>query len=405
MWDTLIRRAHLLTFDPGSPYGSIRRGALAVESGRIAWVGPDDELPAYSAREEIDAGGLLVTPGLIDCHTHLVHAGQRAREFEMRLAGSTYEEIARAGGGIRATVAATRAADEEALLAASLPRLRALAAEGVTTVEVKSGYGLNLEAELRMLRVARRMGHIAGVTVRTSFLGAHAVPKEFAGRADAYLEFLIAEVLPAAVREGLVDAVDAYCESIAFSPAQVTRLFDTARKLGLPVKLHADQRSDQGGAALVASFGGLSADHLEYASPEGLYALARSGTAAVLLPGAFLFLQETHLPPIEGLRSAGVPLAVATDCNPGTSPLCSILGAVALACTLFRLTPAEALAGVTRNAATALGLTDRGRLEAGLRADLALWAVEEPAELAFRLGANPLLRRFVAGRSDHAPSD
>jgi imidazolonepropionase len=405
MWDTLIRRAHLLTFDTGSPYGSIRRGALAVQGGRIAWVGPDDELPANSAREEIDAGGALVTPGLIDCHTHLVHAGQRAREFERRLAGSTYEEIARAGGGIRATVAATRAADEEALLAASLPRLRALAAEGVTTVEVKSGYGLNLETELRMLRVARRMGHLAGVMVRTSFLGAHAVPEEFAGRADAYLDFLIAEVLLAAVREGLIDAVDAYCEPIAFSPAQVTRLFGAARKLGLPVKLHADQRSDQGGAALVASFGGLSADHLEYASPEGISALARSGTAAVLLPGAFLFLQETHLPPIGGLRRAGVPLAVATDCNPGTSPLCSILGAVALACTLFRLTPAEALAGVTRNAAAALGLADRGRLEAGLRADLALWAVEEPAELAFRLGPNPLLRRFVAGRSDHAPSD
>jgi imidazolonepropionase len=269
---------------------------------------------------------------------------------------------------------------------------------------VKSGYGLAREPELRMLRVARRLGPLADVSVRTSFLGAHAVPEEFTGRADAYLDHLIAEVLPAVAREGLADAVDAYCEPIAFSPAQVARLFEAAHALGLPVKLHADQRSDQGGAALVARFGGLSADHLEHASPEGIAALARAGTAAVLLPGAFLFLQETRPPPVEALRAAGVRIAVATDSNPGTSPVCSLLAAVALACTLFRLTPAEALAGVTRHAAAALGLADRGRLRTGLRADLALWAVEQPAELAFRLGPSPLLRRFVEGRSAHAPS-
>lgn len=418
VWDTLIRNAHLLTFEPGpgrspggpgdpcgDPYGALPGGALAVEGGRIAWLGRDRDLPAgRAAREELDAGGALLTPGLIDCHTHLVHAGQRAGEFERRLAGASYEELARAGGGIRATVAATRAAGEDALLAASLSRARALAAEGVTTLEVKSGYGLAREPELRMLRVARRLGPLADVAVRTTFLGAHAVPEEFAGRADAYVDHLVAEVLPAAARAGLADAVDAYCEPIAFSPAQVARLFEAARALGLPVKLHADQRSDQGGAALVARFAGLSADHLEHASPEGIAALARAGAAAVLLPGAFLFLRETRLPPVEALRAAGVRIAVATDCNPGTSPVCSLLAAVALACTLFGLTPAEALTGVTRHAAAALGLADRGLLRTGLRADLALWAVEQPAELAFRLGPNPLLRRFALGRSAHAPS-
>jgi imidazolonepropionase len=408
MWDQLLRHAHLLTLDDAraaGPLGELRDGALAMEDGRIAWLGPDAALPAgRGAAEERDLRGALLTPGLVDCHTHLVHAGHRAAEHALRLAGASYEELARAGGGILATVAATRAASEDALLAASRPRLEALLRDGVTTVEVKSGYGLEREAELRQLRVARRLGELLPVAVRTTFLGAHAVPKEWAGRADAYLDHLIADVLPAARAERLVDAVDAFCEPIAFSPAQVERLFQAAGRLGLPVKLHAEQLSDQGGAALVARHQGLSADHLEHLSPAGVAALAAAGTVAVLLPGAFLFLRAERPPPVAALRAAGVPMAVATDLNPGTSPVASLLAALALSCTLFRLTAAEALAGATRNAARALGLHDRGTLATGLRADLAAWDADHPAELTTRIGLSPLAARWVAGRPDHAPS-
>ena len=402
-WDLLVRRARVATMTPGSPYGEIPDGALGVRQGLVAWVGPDAELPAGAgAALELDAEGRLLTPGLVDCHTHLVHAGHRAGEFEQRLLGASYEEIARAGGGIRATVAATRAADAAALLRESRPRLQALLADGVTTVEVKSGYGLDLDTERRQLEIARRLGELLPVTVRTTFLGAHAVPAEFEGRPDAYLDLVIDAVLPAVAAAGLADAVDAYCEPIAFTPAQVERLFAAAARLRLPVKLHADQRSDSGGAGLAARHRALSADHLEHLAAEGVRALAEAGTVAVLLPGAFLHLRETHAPPVAALRAAGVPMAVATDCNPGTSPLASLTTAMNLACTLFRLTPAEALAGATRHAARALGLSDRGRLAVGLRADLALWNADHPAELAARLGPSSLATRFVAGRPDHA---
>ena len=404
-WDLLIRQARPATLVPGAATGVPARGALAVRDGLIAWIGPDAALPAgATAALELDAEGRLLTPGLIDCHTHLVHAGHRAAEFAQRLEGASYEEMARRGGGIRATVAATRAADQDTLLRASRPRLEALLRDGVTTVEVKSGYGLDRDTEFRQLTVARRLGELLPVTVRTSFLGAHAVPAEFEGRADAYLDFVLAEVLPAVAAAGLADAVDAYCEPIAFSPAQVERLFQAAARLSLPVKLHAEQRSDQGGAALAARHRALSADHLEHLSPSGLAALAASPTVAVLLPGAYLHLRETRPPPVAALRAAGVPMAVATDCNPGTSPLASLTTAMNLACTLFGLTPAEALAGATRVAARALGLPDRGQLMVGLRADLALWNADHPAELSARLGPSSLATRFVAGRPDHAPT-
>jgi imidazolonepropionase len=390
---------------PGSPWGELPAGAVAVRDGRLAFVGPDASLPAgATAALELDAEGRLLTPGLIDCHTHLVHAGHRAAEFEQRLLGATYEEITAAGGGIRATVAATRAAGAAALLSESRPRLAALLGDGVTTVEVKSGYGLDRDTELRQLAVARRLGELLPVTVRTTFLGAHAVPPEFAGRPDAYLDLVIGEVLPAVAAAGLADAVDAYCELLAFSPPQVERLFAAAARLSLPVKLHAEQLSDQGGAALAARHRALSADHLEHLSAAGVRALAASPTVAVLLPGAFLHLRETRVPPVAALRAAGVSMAVATDCNPGTSPLASLLAAMNLACTLFRLTPSEALAGATRHAARALGLPDRGMLAVGLRADLALWNADHPAELAARLGPSPLATRFVAGRPEHAPA-
>ena len=404
-WDLLVRRARVATMTPGSPWGELACGALAVRDGHIAFVGPDATLPAgASATLELDAEGRLLTPGLIDCHTHLVHAGHRAAEFEQRLLGATYEELAKAGGGVRSTVAATRAADAATLLRESRPRLAALLGDGVTTVEVKSGYGLDLDTEQRQLRVARRLGELLPVTIRTSFLGAHAVPAEFAGRPDAYLDFVIGEVLPAVAAAGLADAVDAYCEQIAFSPAQVARLFGAAAGFSLPVKLHAEQLSDSGGAALAARHRALSADHLEHLSIEGVRAMAGAGTVAVLLPGAYLHLRDTQPPPVAALRAAGVSMAVATDCNPGTSPLASLTTAMNLACTLFRLTPAEALAGATRHAARALGLADRGTLQVGLRADLALWNADHPAELAARLGPSSLATRFVAGRPDHAPS-
>jgi imidazolonepropionase len=384
--DTLFTNARLATMVGG--YGEVLDGAVAVAGGRIAWVGPRAEAPRAAFVH--DCGGRWLTPGLVDCHTHIVHAGNRSDEFEARLNGASYEEIARRGGGIMSTVRATRAASEDELLRQSLPRVRSLLAEGVTTLEVKSGYGLELAAEAKMLRVARRLGELLPVRVRTSFLGAHALPPEFAGRADDYVDELCERMLPALVREGLVDAVDAFCERIGFSNAQTGRVFAAARALGLPVKLHAEQLSDQGGAQLVARHKGLSADHLEHVTPDGIAAMAAAGTVAVLLPGAYYFLRETVAPPVAALREAGVPIALATDCNPGTSPLTSILLTMNLACTLWRLTPQEALSACTANAARALGLQHEiGTLEAGKRADFALWDIERPAELAYAIGFNP----------------
>jgi len=395
--DLLLRRARLVTLAGDEGWGLVERGALAVRDGVIAWVGRDEAVPAGEAAREIDLEGALLTPGLVDCHTHLVHAGHRDGEFEQRLEGRSYADIARAGGGIASTVKATRVASEDELLAQSRPRFDAICAEGVTTVEIKSGYGLDLATEARMLRVARRLGRESGRMVRTTFLGAHAVPPEFAGRSDAYVDHLVGDMLPALVAEGLVDAVDAFCETIGFTPAQVERLFAACAARGLPVKLHAEQLSDQGGAAIVARHRGLSADHLEWLSAEGVAAMAQARTVAVLLPGAFHFLRETRVPPVERLRAAGVPMAVATDCNPGTSPITSLLAAMNLACLRFGLSPSEALRGATHAGAQALGLADRGRLVAGQRADLAAWDLEHPAGLAARLGSNPILKTFVAG--------
>ncbi|MCW7541642.1 imidazolonepropionase [Aquabacterium sp. A7-Y] len=402
----LIRKVHLATLDEAGGWGELRDAALLVQAGRIAWLGPEAQLPdGLPVTDEVDGQGGWLTPGLIDCHTHLVWAGSRSAEFEQRLQGASYEEIARAGGGIVSTVRATRAADEAALLAASRPRLEALKREGVTTLEIKSGYGLDTETELRLLRVARRLGEESGVRVRTSFLAAHALPPEFRGRADDYIDLVVDEMLPAACREGLADAVDAFCEGIGFSPAQTRRVFEAARARGLPVKLHADQRSDLGGAALAAEFGALSADHIEYSSEASIAAMARAGTTAVLLPGAFYCLRETTLPPVDALRRHGVPIALSTDCNPGTSPCTSLLLMLHMGCTLFRLTPAEALAGVTRHAARALGLQDEcGRLRSGLAADLALWAVDHPRDLACRFGFNPCVASWAGGRRLTGPA-
>ncbi|MDH3230851.1 MAG: imidazolonepropionase [Alphaproteobacteria bacterium] len=404
MWDDIWTGGDIATMTPGGPlYGAIRGGALAVAGGTIAWVGKLADLPGRPrelAARVHDASGRWITPGLIDCHTHLVYGGNRAREFEMRLEGASYEAIARAGGGIVSTVGATRAATEDDLFAESKPRLAALAREGVTTIEIKSGYGLDIETELKQLRVARRLGEALGMAVRTTFLGAHALPAEFAGRPDDYIDFVCNESLPAAADAGLTDAVDAFCESIAFSPAQTARVFDRAKALGLPVKLHADQLSDLGGAALAAGYGALSADHLEYTGASGVRAMAEAGTVAVLLPGAFYTLRETQLPPVELFREHGVPIAIATDSNPGSSPVTSILLVLNMACTLFRMTPGEALAGVTRNAARALGIGDtHGVLAEGMAADLCLWDITEPAELAYRIGFNPLVRTIREGIS------
>jgi imidazolonepropionase len=381
-----------------APYGWLEDGALAVEDGRIAWVGASDSVPATLRAGSVhDAQGALITPGLIDCHTHLVYAGDRAGEFEARLQGASYEDIARAGGGIVSTVKATRAADEDTLLAQSLRRLRPLLAEGVTTIEIKSGYGLAEDAEAKCLRVARKLGAQERVDVRTTFLGAHAIPPEFAGRADDYVD-LVCAMLPRLHAQGLVDAVDAFCETIAFTPAQTRRVFDAARALGLPVKLHAEQLSDSGGAELAAGYGALSSDHLEWLGESGARAMARAGTVAVLLPGAFYFLRETRLPPVDLLRTHRVPIAISTDCNPGSSPCTSLLLMLNMACTLFRLTPEEALAGVTRHAARALGLADRGVLAPGLRADFVLWDARSPAELAYAIGLNPRRATFIEGQ-------
>jgi imidazolonepropionase len=379
-------------------YGIVDDGAIAVRDGLIAWIGARSQLPKeFEQAEQHDAGGGWITPGLIDCHTHLVYAGNRAGEFEQRLLGATYEDIARAGGGIQSTVTATRRASEGQLLQQSMKRLRALIAEGLTTIEIKSGYGLELASELKILRVARQLADVAGVEVRATFLGAHALPPEFAGRADDYIREVCENMLPSIAAEGLADAVDAFCENIAFSAEQTARVFDAARRFGLPVKLHADQLSDLGGAALAAQYGALSADHLECTSEESVRAMAQSGTVAVLLPGAYYFLRDTRLPPIAALRVQRVPIAISTDCNPGTSPCTSLLLMLNMACTLFRMTPAEALAGVTRNAALALGLRDRGQLALGMRADFALWDIAHPAELAYAFGSNPCVGRVFGG--------
>jgi imidazolonepropionase len=396
---TLWRNARLATLDGDRPWGLIERGVLITDGDTLIWVGAEAERPPRLPVEaDHDLAGALVTPGLVDCHTHLIYGGHRALEFELRLQGASYEEIARAGGGILATVAATRVASDDALFEAARSRARALMGEGVTTVEVKSGYGLAREHEARMLRTARRLGAELPLTVRTSYLAAHALPPEFDGRADDYIG-AACDWLTVFHAEGLVDAVDAFCDRIGFSPAQTRRLFEAARALGLPVKLHAEQLSDQGGAQLAAEFGALSCDHLEHLSDAGVAAMARAGTVAVLLPGAYYFLRETKPPPIERLRSAAVPIALATDHNPGSSPTLSPLLMLNMACTLFRLTPEEALRGVTVNGARALGFADRGRLAAGQRADFAVWDLEHPNELAYRFGGgNPCRRVVVAGR-------
>jgi imidazolonepropionase len=404
--DRLIIDCRAATMAPGgAPFGAIDRAAVAISGGRIAWVGPEAELPAAMRTAETERlDGRWVTPGLIDCHTHLVFGGNRADEFAMRLAGATYEEIARSGGGIVSTVRKTRDASADELFASAMSRLAGLRRDGVTTVEIKSGYGLDPETELKMLRVARRIGAEGGVRVRTSYLGLHALPPEHRGDRAAYLDLAIDQVLPAAQAEGLVDMVDAYCEPIAFSTGEVARLFDKARALGLPVKLHADQLSDAGGAALAARYSALSADHVEHASEDGIAAMGEAGVVAVLLPGAVVMLREKTIPPIEALRRHGVAMAVASDCNPGTSPVASLQSAMTLACAQFRLTPEEALAGATRNAARALGLSDRiGTLEPGKAADLAVWNIETPAELAYWLG-KPLLHRVYAGGEQRAPA-
>ncbi|MGQ0799541.1 MAG: imidazolonepropionase [Pseudomarimonas sp.] len=398
--DGVIRNARVCALvDPGT--GVMEDATVAWRNSRIEFVGTDAEFRSREIGEtyaqDMDAKGALLTPGLIDCHTHLVYGGQRSNEFEARLAGASYADIARAGGGIKATVRATRALDDDQLFAQSVPRAQALLADGVTTIEIKSGYGLDLETEGRMLRVARRIGDVLGINVRTTALCAHAVPEEFAGNADGYIDLICAQMLPSLAEQGLVDAVDAFCEGIGFTPAQTRRVFAAAQALGLRVKLHADQLSDLGGAQLVAEFAGLSADHVEYTSRAGIDALAQSGAVAVMLPGAFYSLRETRLPPVAQFRSAAVPMAVATDLNPGTSPLASLRVAMNMACVLFGLTVEEALRGVTVNAAKALALPDRGQIRVGAFADLALWPVASPAELVNWIGGPSPLQVIAGG--------
>ncbi len=391
-FSTLFRNAQIATMTAGKSYGLIENGAVVISADRIKWVGAEKELPdEFAGLQGKNLEGRLVTPALIDCHTHLVYGGSRATEFELRLNGASYEEIARNGGGILSTVTATRNASEDELLAQSLPRLDAFLAEGVATIEIKSGYGLDIETEIKMLRVARQLGKERSVRVKTSFLGAHAIPPEFSGKADAYIDFVCEEVLPAVHYENLADAVDGFCENIAFSPNQISKVFEKAKSFGLPVKLHAEQLSNLGGASLAAKYGALSADHLEFLDQTGVEVMGESGTVAVLLPGAFYTLRETQLPPLDSLRKAEVPIAIATDCNPGSSPLTSILLCMNMSCTLFRMTPEEALCGVTIVAAQALGIGDEvGTIEVGKKAELAVWNVDQPAELAYRAGFNPL---------------
>jgi imidazolonepropionase len=382
----------------GAAYGLIPEGAVVVAGGQVAWVGPQKDVPAdYADLEVEDLEGRLVTPGFVDCHTHVVFGGNRANEFEMRLNGASYEEVARAGGGIVSTVAATRAATLEQMVAEALPRVDAFIAEGVTTLEIKSGYGLERETELTMLRAARQIAEARPIRVKTTYLGAHATPVEYKGREDAYIDEVVIPTLRDAHAEGLVDAVDGFCEGIAFSPEQIARVFDVAKELGLPVKLHAEQLSNLGGARMAAGYGALSADHIEYLDEDGVVAMAAAGTVGVVLPGAFYTLRETQAPPIDLLRKHGVAMALATDCNPGSSPLTSVLLTMNMGCTLFRMTPEEALAGVTRNAARALGLDDCGVIAPGQRADLAIWDVTAPAELSYRVGFNALYKRIFGG--------
>jgi imidazolonepropionase len=399
--DKLWTNARLATMSAAvdAPYGAIEDGVIAVRDGRIVFVGPRSAAPFFQAAETIDCAGRWITPGLIDCHTHLVYGGDRAHEFELRLQGATYEEIARAGGGILSTVKATREASEDTLFASADKRLAALMAEGVTTVEIKSGYGLEQQAELKQLRVARRIGRERPVTVRTTFLGAHAVPPEYKGRSGDYTALVAGPLLDAVATEGLADAVDVFCEGIAFSPDEMKSVFEAAKAKGLAIKVHAEQLSNLHGAKLAAEMGALSADHLEYLDEDGIIAMAKAGTVAVVLPGAFYFLRETQKPPIELMRKHGAAIALATDANPGSSPLTSPLLVLNMACTLFRMTPEEALAGLTRHAATALGLQGEiGTLEAGKRCDLAIWEIERPAELAYRIGFNPLHTRIWNGQ-------
>ncbi|WP_166418946.1 imidazolonepropionase [Cochlodiniinecator piscidefendens] len=392
----VLTNASLATMEEGdAAYGLVEAGSIAIAQGRIVWVGAAADLPAdYAAWDQRDQGERLITPGLIDCHTHIVFGGNRALEFEMRLNGASYEEVARAGGGIVSTVGATRAASLDELVNGALPRLDALIAEGVTTVEVKSGYGLDRDTELNMLRAARRLGELRPVRIKTTFLGAHATPAEYKDRDADYITEVCIPTLHAAHAEGLVDAVDGFCEGIAFQPDQIERVFVEAQKLGIPIKLHAEQLSNIGGTKLAAQYGAISVDHVEYANDEDAAAMAKSGSVAVILPGAFYTLHETQLPPIDSFRKHGVPMAVATDGNPGSSPMFSLLLAMNMSCTLFRMTPEEALAGATRNAARALGLTDTGIIRVGFAADLTVWDVKTPGELSYRIGFNPIHTRI-----------
>ena len=398
VWHNLKPALGLWAADVAVPEG--QPACVVVQQGQMAWVGPEAQLPAaYQALPRHDARGALATPGLVDCHTHLVYGGQRANEFAMRLAGATYEEVAKAGGGIVSSVKATRVASEDELFAQAVPRLQALLAEGVCAIEIKSGYGLSLEHERKQLRVARRLGEAFGVTVRTTFLGAHALPPEYAGRSQAYVDLVCNEMLPALAAEGLVDAVDVFCERIAFTLAETEQVFQAAQRLGIPVKLHAEQLSDMGGAALAARYGALSCDHIEHLSANGIAAMKAAGTVAVLLPGAYYTLRDTHLPPIQALRDAGVPMAVSTDHNPGTSPALSLLLMANMACTLFRLTVPEALAGITTHAARALGLQDsHGLIASGRPANFVLWPLADAAELAYWFGHKPACTIVRQGR-------
>ena len=399
----LLRNAKIVTIEDQDSYGLIECGAIAIKNGLIDWVGADEAIPAaYLDAPTRDLEGRLITPALIDCHTHVVHGGDRAAEFEMRLKGASYEEVARAGGGIVSTVKATREASIEDLLTSALPRVDALLAEGVSVIEVKSGYGLDRETELNMLRAARMISAHRNVRIKTTFLGAHAVPVEYKDNPDGYIDEVCIPTLKAAHAEGLADAVDGFCEGIAFNTDQIKRVFDVARELGIPVKLHAEQLSNIGGTKLATEYGAISVDHIEYATEEDAIAMAKSGSVAVLLPGAFYTLHETQLPPIDAFHKHGVPMAIATDCNPGSSPLASILLTMNMSCTLFRLTPEEALVGATAHAARALGLSDTGQIKPGLRADLAIWNARHPAELAYRIGFNPLFERIIGGESTAA---